>query len=125
MARRSKTFLWQVVVGFGFLSGVWTAVGIDPEEVVLNLLGTAITAAYPDPALRTLFIILPTILLLLSISNAWKKGKVLGLASVIVAYAAGLSILVSLTSTLVLLLVALLVGYLATNRKLVRKLSGR
>jgi hypothetical protein len=125
MARRSKTFLWQVVVGFGFLSGVWTAVGIDPEEVVLNLLGTAITAVYPNAALRTLFIILPTILLLLSISNAWKKGKVLGLASVIIAYAAGLSILVSLPSTLVLLLVALLVGYLATNRKLVRKLSGR
>ena len=125
MARRSKTYLWQVVIGFGFLSGVWTAIGIDPEEVVLNLLGTAVTAAYPDPTLRTLFIVLPTILLLWSVWQAYRKGKVFGLIAVILAYVAGLSILVSLTTTIILLVAALLVGYLATNRRLVRKLTGR
>jgi hypothetical protein len=125
MARRSKTYLWQVVIGFGFLSGVWTAIGIDPEEVLLNLLGTAVTAAYPDPTLRTLFIILPTILLLWSVWQAYRKGKVPGLIAVILAYVAGLSILVSLTTTVLLLVAALLVGYLATNRRLVRKLTGR
>lgn len=125
MARRSKTYLWQVVIGFGFLSGIWTAIGIDPEEVFLNLIGSAITAAYPDPMLRTLFIVLPTVLLLWSVWQAYKKGKVPGLIAVILAYAAGLSILVSLTTTLILLGSALVVGYLATNRRLVRKLAGR
>lgn len=125
MARRSKTYLWQVVIGFGFLSGVWTAIGIDPEEVILNLLGTAVTAAYPDPTLRTLFIVLPTILLLWSVWQAYKKGKVFGLIAVILAYVAGLSILLSLTTTVILLVAALIVGYLATNRRLVRKLTGR
>jgi hypothetical protein len=124
MARRSKTYLWQVVIGFGFLSGVWTAIGIDPEEVLLNLLGTAITTAYPDPTLRTLFIILPTFLLLWSVWQAYSKGKVFGLIAVILAYVAGLSILLSLTTTIILLVAALIVGYLATNRKMIRKLTG-
>jgi hypothetical protein len=125
MARRSRTYLWQVVIGFGFLSGVWTAIGIDPEEVALNLLGTAITAAYPDPTLRTLFIVLPTLLLLCSVWQAYRKGKVPGLIAVLLAYVAGLSILVSFTTTALLLVAALIVGYLATNRKLVRRLTGR
>jgi hypothetical protein len=125
MARRSKIYLWQVVIGFGFLLGVWTAIGIDPEEVVLNLLGTAITAAYPDPQIRALFIVLPTLLLLWSVWQAYRKGKVPGLIAVILAYVAGLSILVSLTTTAILLVAALIVGYLATNRRLARKLTGR
>ena len=125
MARKSKTYLWQFVLGLGFLSGVWTAIGIDPEEVILNTLGTVITAAYPDPALRTLFIVLPTILLLISVYSAYKKGRVLGIIAVIIAYVAGLSVLVSLITSLILLLVAILFGYLATNRRLVRKLTGR
>jgi hypothetical protein len=125
MARRSKTYLWQVVIGFGFLSGVWTAIGIDPEEVLLNLLGTAIAAAYPDPTIRSLFLVLPTLLLLLSAYQAYRKGKIPGIIAVILAYTAGLSILVSLTTTLILLAAALIVGYFATNRRLARKLTGR
>ena len=28
-----KTYIWQFTIGLGFLSGLWTAIGIDPEEV--------------------------------------------------------------------------------------------
>lgn len=125
MARTSKTYLWQFVVGLGFLSGVWTAIGIDPEEVILNAVGAAVTATFPDPNIRTLFIVLPTVLLLISVYSAWKKGRVLGIIAVIIAYLAGLSVLVSLTTSLILLIIAILFGYLATNRRLVRKLTGR
>jgi hypothetical protein len=90
MAKRSKTYIWQFTIGLGFLSGLWTAIGIDPEEVVLNLLGTVTGEIFPDPTLRQLFIILPTILLLISVFGAYKKGKALGLASVLIAYVAGL-----------------------------------
>lgn len=113
MAKRSRTYIWQFVIGLGFLSGIWTAIGIDPEEVILNLLGSVTGEIYPDPTLRQLFIILPTILLLLSIWGAYKKGRVLGLVSVVIAYMAGLSILVALWPSLVLLLAAIVTGYLA------------
>jgi hypothetical protein len=118
MAKRSNTYIWQFTIGFGFLSGVWTAIGIDPEEVVLNLLGTVTGEIYPDPLLRQLFILLPLIILVLSVWGAYKKGKVLGLASVLIAYVAGLSLLVALWTSLILLLAAIVTGYLATGRRL-------
>jgi hypothetical protein len=119
MAKRSRTYIWQFTIGLGFLSGLWTAIGIDPEEVVLNLLGTVTGEVFPDPTVRQLFIILPTILLFLSVFGAYKKGKVLGLASVLIAYVAGLSVLVALWTSVLLLVAAMVTGYLATGRRLI------
>ncbi|MDD1681051.1 MAG: hypothetical protein LUQ35_05525 [Methanoregula sp.] len=119
MAKRSRTYIWQFTIGLGFLSGLWTAIGIDPEEVVLNLIGTTTNEIFPDPTLRQLFILLPTILLLFSVWGAYKRGKVLGLASVLIAYVAGLSILVALWTSLLLLSAAIVTGYLATGRRLI------
>jgi uncharacterized membrane protein len=123
MAKRSRTYIGQFVIGLGFLSGLWTAVGIDPEEVILNLLGKAIDSYYPDPNVRTLFLILPALLFLVSILTAYKKGGVPGLAAVIIAYGAGLSILVSLPSALLLLFLAIIIGWFATSRRLIKKLT--
>jgi predicted branched-subunit amino acid permease len=117
MAKRSRTYIWQFTIGLGFLSGLWTAIGIDPREVILNLLGTVTGDILPDPAIRQLFIILPAVLLLISIRGAYKKGKSLGLASVLIAYIAGLSVLVALWTALVLLGAAVICGYLATSRR--------
>jgi len=116
MAKRGRTYIWQFVIGLGFLSGIWTAIGIDPEEVLLNVLGTVSGAIYPDPLVRQLFILLPVILLIISVRRAYKRGKFLGLVSVLIAYVAGLSILVALPASLVLLAAAIVTGYLATGR---------
>jgi hypothetical protein len=86
MAKKSRTYIWQFVIGLGFLSGLWTAIGIDPQAIILNILGNAADSVYSDPTVRFLLLLLPTILLILSIIGAYKKGKVLGLISVIVAY---------------------------------------
>ena len=118
MAKRCRTYIWQFTIGLGFLSGLWTAIGIDPEEVLINLIGSAATDVFPDPAIRQIFILLPLILLAVSVWSAYKKGKVLGLASVVIAYVAGLSILVALWTSLLLLVAAVEVGYLAAGRKL-------
>ena len=117
MAKRSRTYIWQFTIGLGFLSGLWTAIGINPGEVVLNLIGTVTGEIYPDPTIRQLFIILPVILLALSILGAYKKGRVIGLVSVVIAYVAGLSILVALWTSLILLLAAIVTGYIATSRR--------
>jgi len=117
MTGRSRKYIWQFTIGLGFLSGLWTAIGIDPENVVLALLGTMTGQIYPDPLVRHLFLLLPAILLLLSVWGAYKRGKSPGLASVLIAYVAGLSILVALWASLVLLLAAIVIGYLATGRR--------
>jgi hypothetical protein len=124
MAKKSRTYIWQFVVGLGFFSGLWTSIGIDPQAVIADVLGNAVDAVYSDPAIRSLFLILPTILLLLSIIGAYKKGRLFGLFSVIIAYLAGLLILVSTIIALVLLGVAIIIGYFAPNRRLIKKMTG-
>ena len=124
MAKKSRTYIWQFVIGLGFLSGLWTAIGIDPQAVILDVLGNVVDTVYSDPAIRSLFLILPTILLLLSVLGAYTRGRFLGLISVIVAYLAGLFILVSTVTALIFLGVAIIIGYLAPNRRLIKKMTG-
>ena len=124
MAKKSRTYIWQFVIGLGFFSGIWTAIGIDPQAVIADVLGNAVDAVYSDPAIRSLFLILPTILFLLSIIGAYKRGRLFGLVSVIIAYLAGLLILVSTVIALALLGVAISIGYFAPNRRLIKKISG-
>ena len=124
MAKRSRAYIWQFVIGLGFISGVWTAIGIDPEVVILNVIGDIIGTVYSDPGFRSILIILPTVLLVISVIGAYRRGRVLGLISVVVAYVSGLVILVSLMTSVILLIVAIITGYLATNRRLRKKLTG-
>ena len=120
MAKKSRTYIWQFVIGLGFLSGLWTAIGIDPQAVIVDILGNVVDTVYSDPAIRSLFLILPMILLIISIFAAYSKGRLLGLISVIIAYLAGLFIFVSTVTALVFLWVALIIGYLAPNRRLIK-----
>ncbi|HJX56908.1 MAG TPA: hypothetical protein VJ350_08765 [Methanoregula sp.] len=124
MAKRSRAYIWQFVIGLGFISGVWTAIGIDPEAVILNVVGDIIGTVYSDPGFRSLLIILPTVLLVISVIGAYRRGRGLGLISVIVAYISGLAILVSIMTSAILLVVAVITGYLATNRRMRKKLTG-
>jgi hypothetical protein len=124
MAKKSRTYIWRFVIGLGFLSGLWTAIGIDPQAVIVGVLGNLIYTVYSDPAIRSLFLILPTILLLLSILGAYTRGRLLGLISVILAYLAGLFILVSTVTALVFFGVAIIIGYFAPDRHLIKKMTG-
>ena len=123
MAKKSRTYIWQFVIGLGFLSGLWTAIGIDPQAVILDVLGNVVDTVYSDPAIRSLFLILPMILLLLSVLGAYTRGRFLGLISVIVAYLAGLFLLVSTATAVIFLGVAIIIGYLAPNRRLIKKIT--
>ena len=76
MAKKFHRFIWQFVIGLGFLSGLWTAVGIDPEGILISALGSAVSTISPDPALRALFLILPTLLLMGSVIGAYpERGR--------------------------------------------------
>jgi len=117
MAKKSRRFVWQFVLGLGFLSGIWTAIGLDPEDVLISAAGSAVDSVFPSPLVRYLFLILPTILLAISVIGAYRKGKGLGLVSVLIAYGAGLVILASTVWGLVLLALAAAVGYCAAAKR--------
>ena len=55
MAKKFHRFIWQFVIGLGFLSGLWTAVGIDPEGLLIAALGLRVSTISPvSSAPRTL-----------------------------------------------------------------------
>lgn len=120
MAKISKTYIWQFVIGLGFVSGLCTAIGIDPQDVIINTLGNVVYTFYSDPAVRSIFIILPMILLVISIHRAYKKGRFPGLISVIIAYLAGVLLFVSTATAFVLLGIAIFIGYLAAGRRAIK-----
>jgi ABC-type multidrug transport system permease subunit len=70
MTKKSVLFIRQFVIGLGFLSGIFTAVGIDPQQVVISLVGRAVMSYYQDPEISYLFVILPTVLLFASLAAA-------------------------------------------------------
>ena len=125
MGRKAKNYLWQSVIGLGFFSGLWTAVGVDPEQVIISALSAVIDKAWPDPNIRYLFIILPTLLLLASVYGAYRNGRMLGIVGVIIAYGAGLLLLSATGLALLLLVAALVCGWIASDRRLTRRLVGR
>jgi len=124
MAKRSSAYIWQFVIGLGLLSGIWTAIGIDPGAVLLDVAGDIVGSVYSDPGVRYLLIILPVVLLVIPVIGAYRRGRVLGLISVIIAYISGLFILISVLTSVILLIIAIISGYLATNRRMRKKLTG-
>ncbi|WAC04721.1 MAG: hypothetical protein OS112_09715 [Methanoregula sp.] len=121
MAKKSNVFIRESVIGLGFLSGIFTAIGIDPQQLIISGIGNAVGSIYPDPEISSLFIILPTILLVISLVTAYLKGRIMGLVSVLIAYCSGIIILFSIVPALILLAGAIVIGYFATNRRLLKK----
>jgi len=76
-----------------FLSGLWGAIGIDPEVTLITTVQNAVYRVYPDPMLRSLFITHPTIPLLVFRVGAYRNGELFGLISDVPACLAGLGML--------------------------------
>jgi chromate transport protein ChrA len=123
MAKRSKTYIWQFVLGLGFFSGLWTAIGIDPQAVLLTALGNVVDTLYSDPVVRWIFFLLPLVILGISVHGAFRKGRFPGLISVIIAYFAGVLIFASTATALILLGCAIFIGYLAAGRRFKKNLT--
>lgn len=121
MARKSSLFIRESVIGLGFLSGLFTAIGIDPQDEVIRIIGNLVASVWPDPQVRYLFFLLPAALLFISVVMAYLKGGLLGLVSVVIAYFSGISILTSISLAVALLAGAVVLAYLATDRRFARK----
>ena len=111
--RKGNLFFKQSVIFFGFLSGFWTAIGINPEKIIFGY-WQPFVAKLGANALY-LFGILPFILLIVSLYLIYTKAKWLGFIAVIFGYLGGLVILVSPVYSVILLIIAWIIGYFAVN----------
>jgi len=115
MNNKSKRFVKQFVLGFGFLSGVWVRIGFDPEDYILGYAHKVLEYVFPGNVLSFWFWIIPILFLGVSIFGSYRNGKILGILAVFIAFMAGLS--VPELYFLVLLALAVIVGFIASKRK--------
>jgi hypothetical protein len=116
MRKKSGLFIRESVIGLGFLTGLWTTIGISPQTVLLALAERSADLVLHDPYVRFFFVVLPTVLLVLAVITAYKRGRVIGLISVILAYAGGLIVLESLYLSGIFLASAIILGFFATSK---------
>lgn len=115
VARRTQVFLKEFVVLFGYLNGIWVAVGVNPGATLLRVLEGYFERLFSGELVDTLFALVPLLFLIAMLVIIFRKGGWLGLAAVALAFLAGMQILSAPATSLVLLLVALGAGFVATK----------
>lgn len=116
MRRRTRLFLRESVILFGFLNGLFLSLGVNPARTILGVvqeMTDSLTGG--NGALRLALTILPLALLLLMLVLIHRRAGWLGFLAVGLAFLAGLWLLAAPTIALVVLLAALGLGIVATR----------
>jgi hypothetical protein len=112
---KREYFLDEFVIGLGFLSGLWIAIGVDPEAEIFKAFSTIINTLNPNSGFNILFFVMPILILMGSILGAYFMGGKLGLVAVVCGFIGGLLILISPIISLIILIVGILIGKIAVD----------
>lgn len=116
VARRTGVFLKEFVILFGFLNGLWLALGINPGAELLEVLRGIVESLLAGVPVRFIFTLLPLVFLGAILWLIHKRGGWLGFLAVGLGFVAGLQILAAPRVSFFLLLAAMALGYVATAR---------
>jgi len=106
-----KAFIEEFVLGFGFLSGVWVKIGIDPTSEVIKFLGNIFQQYVQNSSFTFVFWAIPFLIMAGSLWGAFKVGGLLGILAVVAGFFAGM--LLGGSMWLILLIVAVVLGFIA------------
>lgn len=118
---KEEIFVREFMLSSGFLGGLFAKIGIDPEQKVLEeLLKIAIPAIQihnPTAAFLLLILaaLLPMVSFIINVMRTYGLGRILGLLAVVVAWFSGFWILDFPYIMFWLLLIAFILGLLATH----------
>lgn len=108
-------FVRVIVLGFGFFSGLWIAVGVDPEiELIKAFAGWANST---KAGLGELFWMIPIFSSAASVFAAYTIGGWIGLLAVGFAFFGGLMIIYWAIPALFFIIIAVILGMIASKRK--------
>lgn len=102
-------------IGLGFLSGLWIAVGIDPQAEIFKAFDTILKTLNPDSGFGFLFFVIPIIILICLILGTYFMGGKLGLIAVTFGFLGGLLILASPLISIILLFLGMGLGVIAVE----------
>jgi hypothetical protein len=106
-----NTVVKELIIGFGFLNGLWYAVGTSPETAILGFINRYINLM--PTILQKIVLAIPIILIgltILTIITIYRKGGVLGSLAIIMAFIAGAIVLKNWQAAASLLLVSIVTG---------------
>jgi len=106
-----KSFVQEFVLGFGFFSGLWIHIGIDPEVEVIKALSSVVQQLAPNPMYSFVFWIIPIIATLGSLAGSYFLGGWLGLIAVGLALLGG--IFISSGFGVFCLIIGIILGFIA------------
>ena len=114
MSDLQDKFVQEFVLLFGFLEGIWLRVGISPDEAILNALVEALKEINPDYSWLAILIVISSIIfLIITILQALDIGGFLGIFAILLAFIAGILLLNQIS--IILLIFAIIIGYIAPN----------
>lgn len=103
--QNAEVFFREFVIAFGFLNGIWVAVGINPEAEIFNAFKAIIEIINPESGFSILFTILPLIIMFGTLFLIYALGGWIGIGAVVSGFVGGLLVLASPTISIIFLLV--------------------
>lgn len=114
--RRTQVFLKESVILFGFLNGLFLALGVNPGAALLEVLRGVLENLIGESGWVALaFTLLPIVLLGVALYFIWKRGGWLGFVAVGCAFIAGLWLLAEPAWGAAMLAGAVVLGVVATR----------
>lgn len=107
--KKTNLFFKESVVLFGFLNGLFTAIGINPGAEAFSILSPVLERL--DPFTLYLIRILPIALFFGSLFMIYNRARWLGFIAVVFGFAGGLFMLASPLISVLFLIAAWGIGY--------------
>jgi hypothetical protein len=86
-----EKFVQEFVVGFGFLSGLFLSIGINPENMIIESLIKALSEINPDVgSIGLLFTILGILIAIFTLLAAYSIGGTVGVVALSIAFIGGI-----------------------------------
>ena len=113
MGSDSGLSLRELIISFGFLEGIWIAIGASPQDEVITLFADIVGSS--DPWINFVFRILPSILLVITVYIVYKMSGMIGITATFLAFIAGLAVIYSPLLTGLLIIMAMVIGKFASR----------
>lgn len=114
MTRQFDTVVKEIIIGFGFINGLWFAIGTSPQDQILGFLNKH-SSAMPT-LLQKIMPIIPLILMaitIITIISIYRRGRTFGIIAVLMGFVSGAVILKNWQASLILLLASIVLGLIS------------
>lgn len=115
--RIGAIFVQEIVLPFGFLSGIWISIGVNPKTEVLKALSWIVDTFAPDSQFGLVFWVIPVLTTILYVVVSFLVGSWPGLIAVGLAFLAGLTILTIPLLGTFLFILAVVLGFFAPTMR--------